>query len=238
MSDDVTKEPTLEPSDELPVPKPRVVPKLRPGPKGGKRDANRRRRTKEIADAALQLFLQQGIKNVTIDDIVKAAGIAKGSFYRYFKDKTDLVEALFAPYLAHIDQAFARSAEALRQAKTRDDTIGAYRVLAESLGELFFHNPDGFVLFLQENRAPAVGERKVVRELATLIDRRAVELTELALERGLLRSVNPRVSARVVVGAVEKLAFDLLSGEDLGEPAEVPEILIEMVLGGLRPEAT
>ena len=79
-------------------PEPRHVPTLRPGPKGGKRDINRRRRTKEICDAGLSLFLQRGIEGVTIDDIVKSASVAKGSFYRYFQDKSDLVAAIFGPY--------------------------------------------------------------------------------------------------------------------------------------------
>ncbi|MBI9103603.1 MAG: helix-turn-helix transcriptional regulator [Spirochaetales bacterium] len=36
------------------------------------------------------LFGQYGLKKTSIDEIVKAAGIAKGSFYKFFKSKEDL----------------------------------------------------------------------------------------------------------------------------------------------------
>ena len=49
------------------------APKERPGPPGGKRDVNRKRRTHAIARAALGLFLERGVESVTIDDIAREA---------------------------------------------------------------------------------------------------------------------------------------------------------------------
>src|SRR4051794_12198344 len=66
----------------------------RPGPIGGKRDENRRQKNKDLQAAALELFLRKGIEGTTIDDIVERAGVAKGSFYRYFNDKDALARAL------------------------------------------------------------------------------------------------------------------------------------------------
>ncbi len=47
-----------------------------------------------ILDAAYQLFLEQGIENVTISEIAERANVAKGTFYLYFKDKETLKEHL------------------------------------------------------------------------------------------------------------------------------------------------
>lgn len=44
---------------------------------------------RRLQRAALALFLQYGIEAVTIDQIVDGARTAKGSFYRYFRDKTE-----------------------------------------------------------------------------------------------------------------------------------------------------
>lgn len=44
--------------------------------------------------AAFDLFENNGIAAVSIDDIVKKAGVAKGTFYLYFKDKFDLISKL------------------------------------------------------------------------------------------------------------------------------------------------
>lgn len=45
-------------------------------------------------ETAFQLFTSKGIANTTISDIVEMAGVAKGTFYLYFKDKYDLNEKL------------------------------------------------------------------------------------------------------------------------------------------------
>lgn len=47
-----------------------------------------------IIASAFELFEAKGMQAVSIDDIVKKAGIAKGTFYLYFTDKFDLVTKL------------------------------------------------------------------------------------------------------------------------------------------------
>lgn len=47
-----------------------------------------------ILDAAYELFIEKSFNNTSIDDVVKSAGIAKGTFYLYFKDKHDLMERI------------------------------------------------------------------------------------------------------------------------------------------------
>lgn len=47
---------------------------------------------KNIIEASYCLFIDKGINNTSIQDIVDKAGIAKGTFYLYFKDKYQLQE--------------------------------------------------------------------------------------------------------------------------------------------------
>lgn len=51
-------------------------------------------RREEIMNAAVQLFSQEGYPSTTVEDIVLRAGIAKGSFYNYFKSKEEVSEAI------------------------------------------------------------------------------------------------------------------------------------------------
>ncbi|TWR31319.1 TetR/AcrR family transcriptional regulator [Mucilaginibacter pallidiroseus] len=41
-----------------------------------------------------ELFMQQGIKSVTMDDIAKHLGMSKKTIYQFFSDKNELVKAL------------------------------------------------------------------------------------------------------------------------------------------------
>lgn len=49
---------------------------------------------KDLYSAAYELFTTKGIHNTAIDDIVKKAGVAKGTFYLYFKDKYDIINKI------------------------------------------------------------------------------------------------------------------------------------------------
>lgn len=211
----------------------RPAPTERPGLPGGVRDQNRKARTEAIEKAALGLFLARGIEPVTIDEITAAASVAKGSFYRYFAHKSDVVEALLAPASSELQAAFTRCDEALRAATGREQLTRAYVELAGSLAAIVAQRPDVVRLYLQECRAPGVGARAGVSALAELIARGALRLTESAQAHGLLRPVDPRVSASVVVGAAEKLLHLHLTGADLGDPDALAPALIAMVLTGL-----
>ena len=48
----------------------------------------------KILDTALGLFEKNGTHLVSIDEIVKGSGVAKGTFYLYFKDRYDLISTL------------------------------------------------------------------------------------------------------------------------------------------------
>ena len=59
---------------------------------------------RRIIESAYQLFQKNNVYNTAVDDIVKAAGIARGTFYLYFRDKSDLIEQLL----------FFKSAESMK----------------------------------------------------------------------------------------------------------------------------
>lgn len=49
---------------------------------------------KNIMEAATELFMNTGFTATAVDEVVKAAGVAKGTFYLYFKDKYDLLDQI------------------------------------------------------------------------------------------------------------------------------------------------
>jgi AcrR family transcriptional regulator len=51
-----------------------------------------------IEECAAGLFRSNGVEKTSISEIVKKAGIAKGTFYLYFKDKDDLVDTIISRY--------------------------------------------------------------------------------------------------------------------------------------------
>lgn len=67
------------------------------------------RTRKSLMDAGLQLFAERPVDAVPIDDIVAAAGVAKGSFFNHFEDKKHFADAITTEIRLDIE---ARVAEA------------------------------------------------------------------------------------------------------------------------------
>jgi AcrR family transcriptional regulator len=55
--------------------------------------------------AGRRLFCQRPVDAVTVDDIVQAAGVGKGSFYNHFADREALVRAITAEIRAGVERA-------------------------------------------------------------------------------------------------------------------------------------
>lgn len=53
-------------------------------------DHNKQQKRNSLLDSAFSLFIRNGFSKTSISDIVNAAGVAKGTFYLYFKDKYDI----------------------------------------------------------------------------------------------------------------------------------------------------
>ncbi|MCU4798375.1 TetR/AcrR family transcriptional regulator [Bacillus cereus] len=51
-------------------------------------------RRKEILEMAERLFLTKGYTKTTVNDILKEIGIAKGTFYHYFKSKEEVMDEI------------------------------------------------------------------------------------------------------------------------------------------------
>jgi AcrR family transcriptional regulator len=216
------------------VPSPRRLPPDRPGPMGGRRDQNRRERTQAILDAGLSLFLEHGLDAVTIDDITKRAGIAKGGFYRYFDDKAELVKAIIEPTASEFRTAMRRCALALGKAEGAAELTAAYLELAASVTSTAFRNKEAVRLYLQEHRAPTIGAREAMRRLALELERGAVHLSQAAVEHGLIVVADPRISALAVIGAVEQLALVVFRGDLDAPPDQIARVVVSMVLEGIR----
>jgi len=187
-----------------------------------------------LADAALGLFLAEGTAAVSIDQIVDQAGIAKGSFYRYARDKADLVEQIMAPVVEQVTAALDRCAQALARAR-RDTLAATYLQLATDLSVVVAQHAPRVLLYLQEVRAPAGSARRAIHALSEQLTTRTIALTESARDHGLLRDVDPAISALTVLGAVDAILFRYLRGRlPAGNVPTVIAELVAIVLRGIR----
>ena len=69
-----------------------------------KRRANGRATRQKILAAARAIIIEKGTDSLSIDRVIKAAGVSKGSFMYHFHTRQDLIEALVNEYAAHLNE--------------------------------------------------------------------------------------------------------------------------------------
>lgn len=62
----------------------------------GKVDDNKQQKLNALLNAAYDLFTTQSVEKTTVAEISKAADVAKGTFYLYFKDKYEIRNRLIS----------------------------------------------------------------------------------------------------------------------------------------------
>src|SRR3979409_2533708 len=65
-------------------------------------------RRQQILNEARDVFAKRGYHAAKVDDIIKAAGIARGTFYLYFEDKRAIFDEIVDRVLARVGMAIAR----------------------------------------------------------------------------------------------------------------------------------
>lgn len=126
-------------------------------------------RSGEILDAASSLFVERGVAATSIDDIVERAGVAKGTFYHYFNDRTAMLDALRERYAQRFADD-ARRADGACEPSDWDGRLDAWisavsqaYISSYALHDAIFHDP----VILK--RCP-MSELVVVQDLARLIE--------------------------------------------------------------------
>lgn len=138
-----------------------------------------------IADAACELFLEQGFEGTTVADITRRAGVSRSSFFNYFTSKSDV---LWAGLDARLDAAHAALLEG--------DPVSA---VVSGIGErleldalaIALTNRDPMGLADELDRERAVRQARLQRDIAAR----------------LMRDGAPRLAAEVRAGAVSAAVF-------------------------------
>ncbi|MBW2433601.1 MAG: TetR/AcrR family transcriptional regulator [Deltaproteobacteria bacterium] len=116
-----------------------------------------KRRRRQIADAAVQLFIDKGFHKTTTRQIARAAGFSIGSLYEYFASKEDILYMVCEAIHAEVERGVSA---AMSQAK------GGRDALVKIIHEYFMvcHQMSDFILLIyQETQSlPSQWQKRVL----------------------------------------------------------------------------
>ncbi len=181
------------------------------------RVVDRTARRSEIAAAASRVFVERGVANTSVSDIVKSAGVAQGTFYLYFATKDDVVMAvvdemagrMIAGITAAVDASGSTAVEKFLGLR---DVLMAFDVDATAV-ELadFMHRPENRPLHdrMAEHFVPA---------LIPLMESIVVQ----GVAEGVFNVRDPRAAAWFVLGGLQSAE---LSGTPVADmPAAIKAV--------------
>jgi AcrR family transcriptional regulator len=162
-----------------------------------------------ILEAAASVFARAGAAHVRIEDIAAGAGVAVGTLYNYFRDRSELVGALLelrtAALLDGLDVA-VRADAPFEQRLAR---------FVEALAAHFEANRPLLSVLLEEERGHGHDARTASRRLSVMREvlGRAEPLLAEGVRSGALREGDPRLYAALLVGMVRGMVASALTGD-------------------------
>ena len=197
----------------------RLVP-ARPQPVADKREA--------ILRAATQVFAARGFFQSQVADVARAAGVAAGTVYLYFRSKDDLLVSLFERTMREAISAGRAALEGIDDPRERLTRIA--RLHLERLGR----DRDLAVVFQVELRQST----KFMEQFSSTYLRDYLGLIRETIAEGqrarVFRSnINPTIAAKVFFGALDEMATNwILSKRRYSLVSEV-DAVVDLFVGGV-----
>ncbi len=192
-----------------------------------------------ILHAAVRVFAEKGYHGCRIADVARAAKVAYGLVYHYFRNKDELLESVFAEQWAILINAL----DAIDAGPgTPSDKIAS---TCAFVFDVYKEAPSAVrVLLLEVSRTPHALRAGSTRETFESAARIVADVVRQGQERGEFRaSLDPLLSATSILGALELALSGIVVGI-LGAPEAAPAVeadvdrarrqVTEFVLAGLR----
>ena len=164
-------------------------------------------RRNELMDVAEHIFVEKGCDRTSPSDIIRAAGVAQGTFYNYFKSKDEIVRAIIVRYLERYEQYVEEVAgngnlSALEKARL---ILDAFDVLTSRKMRMGGHVRDLMVLSGQVDYWRCIRER---------IYPSVQQVLQQGIDEGVFKAEYPEETAEVLIVINQHLHDDLKRIDD------------------------
>ncbi len=200
---------------------------------GGRTDAEPEKR-RAILHAAVRVFAEKGYQGCRIADVARAAHVAYGLVYHYFRNKDELLESVFSEQWAILLNAIRAIDEGPGTAS--DKVAGIYGFVFD----VFKTAPAAVrVLILEVTRTTHALRAGSTRETFEKAVQLVADVVRQGQERSeLRRDLDPVVAATGILGTLELAVSGMVVGlvpADTEEQIDrVKRQVTDLVLGGLR----
>jgi len=187
------------------------------------------RRREALLGAATERFAARGYHATGVSDIIAEAGVARGTFYLYFKSKHQIFCEILDSFLGHLDcqiKTIELESDRSPAAQMRSNVEGLVDAMLKRPGpaKIVFNEAVGL--------NPEIDE-KLRAFYAKLIQRISASLRK-GMRLGLVRDTDPTVASCIIVGAFRELMVQKIVFRKKGlSRKSIVSGLMDTILGGL-----
>ena len=185
----------------------------------GKVEDNKKKKKNAIVDSAFSLFIQNGINETSIADIMKKAELAKGTFYLYFKDKYDVRDYLIRRKAAQI---FDKARVALVESEMKDFEEQIIFIVDHILNQL--DDNKMLLKFISKNLSWGIFTHALENMPMESGETAVLFVRQLFLEAG-RKFRNPEMLMFMIVELVNSTAHNVILYK---QPVELPQLKQEL----------
>lgn len=184
-----------------------------------------------ILRAAVKVFARKGFYASRVSEIAKAAGVADGTIYLYFKSKDELLTSLFEDRISRLLTLLRREMEHLPVGPAR-----VRRLVEYQLGLLEGERDLAEVITVNLRQSSRLLKQYATKRFTEYLDLMASVIAEGQRLGELRDDVSPRIMARAIFGALDGIAMTwALGNAEPGGLKRAASQLADVLLDGLRP---
>ncbi len=183
-----------------------------------------------ILRAAVKVFARKGFYASRVNEIAKAAGVADGTIYLYFKSKDELLTSLFED---RIERLLVLLKEECDRVPASPDKVR--RLIEFQLGLLEGERDLAEVITVNLRQSSRLLKQYATKRFTEYLELMASVIAE-GQRRGDLRAdVSPRIMARAIFGALDGIAMTwALGSAEVGGLKRAASQLADVMLMGLQ----
>jgi TetR/AcrR family fatty acid metabolism transcriptional regulator len=198
-------------------------------PGNGRRAGDKRER---ILRAAVKVFAKNGFHATRVSEVAKAAGVADGTIYLYFKSKDELLVSLFED---RVERLLAFMREELPKAEGAPEKLR--RVIEMQLGLLEGERDLAEVITVILRQSTKLMKEYAAPRFIAYLDAIARIVAEGQAQGDFRSDVSPHMVARSLFGALDGIALTWALGRaEQGGLVRAAGQLADVFLRGLAPK--
>jgi len=193
------------------------------GERSGRREQNKAENRAALLKAARTVFAEMGYGAAGVRDIVRRTDLASGTFYNYFKDKSEIFEAVVREMTVELQRRHSQG-----------------RAKARTAEEFFRAHASVYLNFVAKDPEILAFGRNNVSPIRMLIEKPDIQASarqlyddmSAAIAQGILPDVDVTLLVAALAGVVFEVSVVMVSRDPV-DPEEATEFATKLMVGGV-----